>query len=108
MKKGSVLVQRAALFATIVVCIAVVAGLSAFGLINWWQTDAAVREQLMPQARLLAEVAADSAAEEPAQAMGEVRMFALSGGTAWYSDGERKTVNLTDDLPFPDALARDA
>ncbi len=108
MKKGSVLVQRAALFATIVVCIAVVAGLSAFGLINWWQTDAAVREQLMPQARLLAEVTADSAAEEPARAMGEVRMFALSGGTAWYSDGERKTVNLTDDLPFPDALARDA
>ena len=108
MRKGSVLVQRAALFAAVVVLIAVAAGLSAFGLVNWWQTDAAVREQLMPQARVLAEMAADSAAEGAARNKGEVRMFALSGGTVWYADEGRRVVNLTDDTAYPESLSKAA
>ena len=104
MKKSSVLIQRAALFAAIAVLITVTVGLSVFALLNWWQTDSAVREQLAPQARLLAAIAADDAAEGAALEMGEARMFALSGGTAWYTDENRRTVNLTDQASYPGEL----
>ena len=104
MKKSSVLIQRAALFAAIAVLITVTVGLSVFGLLNWWQTDSAVREQLAPQAKLLAATAAEDAAQGSARDGGEARMFALSGGTAWYTDEDRRTVNLTDQAPYPEEL----
>ena len=105
MKKSSVLIQRAALFAAVAVLISIAVGLSVFGALNWWQTDSAVRDQLAPQARLLAATAAEDAAQGSAREKGEVLMFALTGGTAWYTDDAHRTVNLTDQSPFPERLA---
>lgn len=65
MKKSSVLIRRAAFFTAIIVAITVVVALPVFHLIHRAQAAAAVRDQLLPQARLLADSAADYAAATP-------------------------------------------
>ena len=103
-KKSGPLVRRAALFTAIVMCIAVAAGLSAFGAANYIRSDGAALERLLPQARRLARSAAGYALGDSALMMDEVELFALSGGTVWLTGAGRDTVNLTDDAPFPEAL----
>ena len=104
MKKSSVLIQRAALFAAIAVCISIAVGLSVFGLLNGWQTDSAARERLASQAELLAGAAAEKAAGNSARFEGEVDMFALSGGRAWFADLDGNTACLTGGDPCPEAV----
>ena len=67
MKKSSVLNRRAALFAAIVVMTTVAVGLSAFALIEHGRITSAVRGQLLPQARVLADSAAGYAATDSAR-----------------------------------------
>ena len=104
MKKSSVLNRRAALFAAIVVMTTVAVGLSAFALIEHGRITSAVRGQLLPQARVLADSAAGYAATDSARGMDEVKLFALSGGTVWLTGTDRNVVNLTDAELYPQSL----
>lgn len=97
MKKSGVLIRRAAFFAAIILAVAVVVGLPVFQLIQWRQAASAARDQLLPQAKLLAESAVDYyTAGDSARLMGEIDLFALSDGMVWLTDASGETVNLTD------------
>ena len=102
MKKSSVLIRRAALFTATVVLIAVAAGLSACMVANYLRADRAALNQLLPQARRIAQSAAAHLSEASAPSMGEADVFALSGGTVWLTGPGRDTVNLTDDASYPE------
>ena len=104
MKKSSVLIRRAALFTAIVMLVAVAAGLSGLAVAWRLQADKAALDQLLPQARRLAQSAAAYVSDGSAPKMDEVGVFALSGGTAWLTDDARDTVNLTDEASFPESL----
>ncbi len=104
MKKSSVLIRRAALFTAIVMLVAIAAGLSAFGIAYRVQADRAAFDQILPQARRLAQSAAAVVSDGSAQKPGEVDLFALSGGTVWLTGADRDTVNLTDGSVFPEEL----
>lgn len=105
MRKSSVLVRRAALFTAIVVLISIVTGLAAVGISSHLQADRAALDQLLPQARMLAESAAANHTGGFAPKMDEVDLFALSGGTVWITDADRNTLNLTNDAPCSDTMA---
>ena len=104
MKKSSVLIRRAAFFTAIILLISIAVGLPVFQMIYRRQAASAAREQLMPQAKLLAESAAAYAADDSAQLMGEVDLFALSGGSVWLTDTDRETINLTDEQAYPEKI----
>ena len=59
MKKQSVLIQRAILFTAIVTLVAVAVGLPTFLLLNNYTAGKSAREALLPQARVLAQDAAN-------------------------------------------------
>ena len=79
MKKSSVLIRRAALFTAIVMLVAIAAGLSAFGIAYRVQADRAAFDQILPQARRLAQSAAAVVSDGSAQKPGEVDLFASPG-----------------------------
>ena len=79
MKKNSVLIQRALSFTAIVALVAVAVGLPVHLLAGRRFAMNAAREDVLAQARLLAE-----AADESEEAFsGGIRILQLSGGTAW-------------------------
>ena len=104
MKKSSVLIRRAAFFTAIILLILIAVGLPVFQMIYRRQAASAAREQIIPQAKLLAESAAAYAADDSAQLMGEVNLFALSGGSVWLTDTDRETVNLSDEQAYPEKI----
>ena len=109
MRKSSVLIRRAAFFTAIIVVITIVVGTSVLHLVQRGQTASAVRDRLLPQARLLAESAAEYAAGDSARLMGEVDMFALSGeedaSKVWLTGTDRRTTDLTGDDEMPATLS---
>jgi len=110
MKKSSVLIRRAAFFTAIIVVITIVVGTSVLHFAQRGQNASAVRDRLLPQAKLLAEAAAEYAAGDSARLMGEVEMFALSGeekhgSMVWLTDVDRDTDCLTGEETLPAALS---
>lgn len=110
MKKSSVLIRRAAFFTAIIVVITIVVGCSVLNFVQRGQMASAVRDRLLPQARLLAESAAEYKADDSARLMGEVDIFALSGGgkkgsVVWLIDDDGENISLTEDKPMPESLS---
>ena len=109
MRKSSVLIRRAAFFTAIMVVITIVVGTSVLHFVKRGQNASAVRDQLLKQAKLLAESASEYGEEDSARLMGKVEMFALSaegksGSAAWLTDMNQKAVALTGEEKMPEAL----
>ena len=106
MKKSSVLTRRAALFTGIVIAVTMAVSLSAFAVVTRIQTNAAAREQLIPMAGILADLAAEDPANAPSRLADEADVVASAGGRLWWigSDDNAKAKCLTGDDPLPDAV----
>lgn len=110
MKKSSVLIRRAAFFTAIMVIITIVVGTSVLHFAQRGQTASAVRDRLLPQARLLAESAQEYVAGDTVRMMDKVDMFALTGEGEnglflWLTDAQENAENLLGELQMPQTLA---
>ena len=103
MKKGSVLVKRAALFTAIVMAVAVAVSLSAFAVVTRIQTNATARALLIPMVNTLADLAAEEPSNAPGRLSDEARLFASSGGQVWLSRSGDDELCLTGGQPLPGA-----
>ena len=102
MKKQSVLIQRAVLFTAIVALVAVAVGFPVYLLLDARAGTESARASVLEQARELAGMAA----EDAAQLSGGAAVFARQGGRAWLV-GEASSECLTQSgqpLPEPALL----
>ncbi len=105
MRKGSVLVRRAALFTAVVMAVTVAVSLSAFAVVTRIQTNATARALLIPMVKTLADLAAENPSNASGRLSDEARLFASSGGQVWLarSGGDSEGLCLTGDEPLPAA-----
>lgn len=100
MKKQSVLIQRAVLFTAIVVLVTVAVGLPVSLLPAKWFSVNRAREAVLPQARALAQAAADT----DGLPEGAATLFEAQEGGLWLSDGTGTRCLTGPDAALPEAV----